>query len=189
MVGGYRKKKKKSEGYIYRTEVWKSQGYWNQALNPNGWWPSGTGQRKGIEGWVDRKTSWSIQPARETPWPQLTLWHKAVKAEILGSKSEDTWAPHRAASEPQHLPLIFHKVNKTQNIHTILLARAQRQEHTISLSSSRRLEIPLTGNLSDVLIGQLESHVYGVAWDMEPRDRQPQQMCINALEKKMLSRR
>lgn len=171
MVGGYRKKKKKSEGYIYRTEIWKSRGYWNQALNPDGRWPSGTGQRKGIEGWVDRKTSWNIQPARET---KLTLWPIAVKAEILGRKSEDTWAPHRATSEPQHLPPISHRVNKTQDSHTILLARAQRQEHTISLSSSRRLEMPLIGNRGDVLIGQLESHVYCVARDMGPRDWQPQ---------------
>lgn len=118
----------------------------------------------------------------------------AMKAEILGSKSEDVRA---AQQNPLQAPTpayaltpapISHGENKTQDSHIILLISAQRQEHTSPLSSSRRPEMPLMGNSCDMLIGQLESHADHTAHDVRPYDWQPQLMYVNALEKKMVSR-
>lgn len=181
MVGGDSKKEKKKWRWYIQDWSLENSGLSESSIKPR--WPltirdrSKEGHRR--VGWQEKEVK---NPAweRETAWHHLTLWPVAVKGEILGSKSEDAWAPHWAISKPWHLhmhwhlPPISHRENKTQDIHTILLARVQRQEHTISLSSSRRLEMPLMGNHGDELIGQLESHAYNTARAVGPRDWQPQ---------------
>lgn len=118
-----------------------------------------------------RNPAWERREEPWTAWHCLTLWLVAVRAEILGYKSKDAWVPqssHFAALTPihtlRHLPPSPTGKDKIQYIYIIFLARAQRQEHTSSPSSSGRLNMHLTSNhcaqKKSMLIGQLGSHAH-----------------------------